>query len=78
MKQIAALVLLLSLTACGSGGSGPGGVTAEESRALDEAAQMIESRRLQPDALAPMTPTPSDSAGLDSATPQAALPATKP
>ena len=63
MKHAPVLIPVLLLAACGSGGgNGPAGVTAEESRALDEAAQMIESRRLPPDALAPMTPAPPASA----------------
>jgi len=74
MKRIALLAPILLVSACGGGGSnGPGGVTAEESRALDEAAQMIEARRLPPEALAPMTPAPSDSA-----TPPAAPPTRRP
>jgi hypothetical protein len=61
MQRIA-LLPLASLTllpaACGQADSdpGPGGVTVGEARALDEAAEMIEQRRLPPEALA----TPAD------------------
>lgn len=60
----AALPLLacatLVLAACGKADTapGPGGVTVGEAKALDEAAQMIEDRRLDPDAM----PTPSTAA----------------
>ena len=42
------LVPALALAGCGSpdAGSGPGGVTASEAEALDDAAEMIEQRRL--------------------------------
>ena len=50
--------LLLGLTACllagcgqGENDPGPGGVTVGEARALDEAAQMLEERRLPPEDL---------------------------
>lgn len=41
------------LAACGQGENdpGPGGVTVGEARALDEAAEMLEERRLPADAL---------------------------
>lgn len=47
--------LLLTLAACGQSDTdpGPGGVTVGEARALDEAAEMIESRKLPEDALEP-------------------------
>lgn len=43
----------LLLPACGQGQNdpGPGGVTVGEAEALDEAAQMLEERRLSPDDL---------------------------
>jgi len=43
------------LAACGKNDTdpGPGGVTVGEARALDEAAEMIESRKLPEDALEP-------------------------
>lgn len=51
--------LALSLTACGPEGNdpGPGGVTVDEARALDEAAEMLEQRRLPAEALAEPRPT---------------------
>jgi len=54
---------LLLLSACGQRDTdpGPGGVTVGEARALDEAAEMIEARRLSEDALASGTLTPSPS-----------------
>ncbi len=47
------------LCACGQGENdpGPGGVTVGEARALDEAAEMLEARRLPSQLL---TPTPAD------------------
>ncbi|MFZ1742958.1 MAG: hypothetical protein WAT93_08895 [Pontixanthobacter sp.] len=48
MKQIAILVLAASLYACSPADNdpGPGGVSVGEARALDEAAEMIEAKRL--------------------------------
>lgn len=45
MRAAPALLLIASLAACGKpdNAPGPGGVTVGEARALDEAAQMIES-----------------------------------
>ncbi len=47
------LVLLLLMAACGPAGNdpGPGGVTVDEARALDDAAAMLDERRLPEDAL---------------------------
>jgi hypothetical protein len=55
---------LLLLAACGQRDTdpGPGGVTVGEARALDEAAEIIEARRLPEEALASGTPTPSPTA----------------
>lgn len=49
----ALLALPLLLAACGPSDSdpAPGGVTVGEAKALDEAAEMIEQRRLPPEAL---------------------------
>lgn len=54
-----ALIALTMLAACGPSDSdpGPGGVTVGEARALDEAAEMIEQRRLPPGTLPSPTPT---------------------
>ena len=49
------LAFSLSLAACGQADNepGPGGVTVGEARALDEAAEMLEQRRLPAEALRP-------------------------
>lgn len=54
----AAIIALAMLTACGDGGE-PGGVTAEESRQLNEAAAMLDA--------APDTAIPTDETGLANA-----------
>lgn len=52
-------LLLLSLAACDSGPSPTaGGITPDEARALDEAAEMVESRRL-PEAVVSPVPLPT-------------------
>jgi hypothetical protein len=53
MKLLFATVLPVILAACGPAGNdpGPGGVTVDEAKALDEAAEMLEQRRLPEDAL---------------------------
>lgn len=53
MRCALSLIMLLALPACGSSDSdpGPGGVTVGEARALDEAAEMLEQRRLPPETL---------------------------
>ena len=52
MRRLPLLTLAL-LAACSPSDSdpGPGGVTVGEARALDEAAEMLEQRRLPPEAL---------------------------
>lgn len=57
----------LALGACGKADTepGPGGVTAGEARALDEAAQMIEDQRLTPDAI-PSPGVPAAATGVPS------------
>lgn len=59
MKRIAASALALLLAACGSNEPGPGGVTDNEARALDDAAEMVESQRLDDRAV----PAPQPDAG---------------
>lgn len=63
-----ALLLPLALplafvSACGPSDSdpGPGGVTVGEAKALDEAAEMLEQRRLPPEALPKSVPSASPS-----------------
>lgn len=65
-----AATILAPLTACGPGENdpGPGGVTVSEARALDEAAEMLEERKLPPDALDPSPqPEVSSAAHADAA-----------
>ncbi len=58
----------LALAACGgeSGDTGPGAVSEGEAQALDEAAEMLDERRLPPEVLptaAPDIPDPSEANG---------------
>jgi hypothetical protein len=55
---------LVALAGCGKADNdpGPGGVTVGEARALDEAAAMLEAKRLPPEALAAPTAAPSAAA----------------
>jgi hypothetical protein len=64
MRIFCALLGLAALTACGKSDNdpGPGGVTVGEARALDEAAEMVEQRRMPASALRPPAPAPSASA----------------
>ena len=69
MNPSARLILALPLAllaGCGPADNdpGPGGVTVGEAKALDEAAEMIEQRRLPPEVLA----TPAERS-TDAATP---------
>lgn len=61
MRRIGPLLVFLALGAChkADNAPGPGGVTAGEDRALDEAAQMVESRQLPSDAVPQVQPSPS-------------------
>ncbi len=67
-----ALLPLALLAACSPSDSdpGPGGVTVGEAKALDDAAEMLEQRRLPPKAIAPTAPGagPSPSASATGAT----------
>ena len=59
----AALAACTLLAACGSGSDAPGGVTAGENKALDEAAEMVERQQLPPSAIPPAPaaqPTPKN------------------
>ena len=62
--RIALLLPLVLLAACGPSDSdpGPGGVTVGEAKALDEAAEMLEQRRLPPEALPTRQPFADSSA----------------
>lgn len=67
MKNLKLPALALLLFGCGPNDTdpGPGGVTVAEARALDEAAEMIEQRRLPPEAMEATknaeAPAPADS-----------------
>ena len=58
------LAMTAILAACGPSDNdpGPGGVTVGEARALDEAAQMIEERRIPADVLAEQDEAEQDGA----------------
>lgn len=52
-------VILLTLSACDNGGgTGPGGVSEGEASALDDAAEMLDARRLPDEALPPLEGPP--------------------
>ncbi len=72
MKRMIALAPILMLAACGAADNdpGPGGVTVGEARALDEAAEMLEARRLPPEAI-----VSSDGEGTEPADAEPAPPA---
>lgn len=53
MRSAILLPALLALAACGSDPQ-PGGVTAGEAKALDEAAEMLEAQRLPEAAVKPV------------------------
>jgi hypothetical protein len=74
MKSCAPVLILLALAGCGKGANetGPGGVTVGEARALDDAAEMLDQRRLPQSAL-----TPSAGHSPDAVTPPTA-PASQP
>jgi hypothetical protein len=59
-----ALLSLFLLAACGPSDSdpGPGGVTVGEAKALDDAAEMLDHRRLPPGTIASPSPSPTASA----------------
>lgn len=54
LAPVLAFALSLALAACGDEGAGaPGGVSPGEAEALEEAAAMLDERRLPPEALPP-------------------------
>jgi hypothetical protein len=65
-RHLLPLALILLVAACGreSSASGAAGVSAGEAKALDEAAEMIEAKRLPDSALRPpsaqQTPPPAE------------------
>jgi hypothetical protein len=61
MKFLYAFVAIALLVSCSGGdsASAPGGVTAGEAKALDEAAEMVEAKRLPPEGMPPATGTPA-------------------
>lgn len=66
----AALAIALVLTACGDeGASAPGGVSPGEAKALEDAASMLDERRLPPEALATAEPSGAPPADDASASP---------
>ena len=58
MRRTSIAFALLALTACNRDPA-PGAVTTSEAKALDDAAQMIDSRRLPDEALRPPSVQPS-------------------
>ena len=78
MKRTILIASALLLAACGESDTdpGPGGVTVGEAKALDEAAEMIETRRLPPEALEEGAPSPAaDTVPSPAATESAQAPA---
>ncbi len=58
-RALALTPFLLLLAACDSAGpDAPGGVSAGEAEALDDAAEMLDERRLPPEALPPEAAPP--------------------
>ena len=70
MRTISILALAFALASCGRGqnDSGPQGVSANEARALDDAARMLETRRPPTDLLSPATGAAADRTGGGGAT----------
>lgn len=67
LSLAAALSAGLLLSSCGSGGAdGPGSVSVEEAQALDEAAEMLDERRL-PDGVVSSAPPVQEAAQSENA-----------
>ena len=69
MIRLAACAMLFALTGCGSNDPGPGGVTANEAKALDDAAEMVEAKRLDDSVLRPPPAQPAAAVARESAPP---------
>ena len=69
MIRFAASILCLALAACGSSEPGPGGATANEASALDDAAEMVESRRIDDGALKAPAPDQGEAQATEAAPP---------
>lgn len=62
-RPLVLAALLVALAACDSAGAdAPGGVSKGEAEALDQAAEMLDQRRLPPEALPPEA-APADLTG---------------
>lgn len=65
LRLTLAAALGLALAACGGdGASAPGGVTPPEAKQLEDAATMLDERRLPPEALVTDAPTPAPPAEM--------------
>lgn len=64
MGRSAAIMMICALTGCGQRDNdpGPGGVTVGEARALNEAAEMLEQRRVPAELIEPRAPASSEGA----------------
>jgi hypothetical protein len=71
MRYVPALILLAALTACGKSDNdpGPGGVTVGEAKALDQAAEMLEQRRMPAEALHSPAASPAPAPATTAASP---------
>ena len=58
MRSAFVLLVPIALAACGSSDPGPGGATSGEAKALDDAAEMLEARKLPDSALRPPAEQP--------------------
>lgn len=70
MVRVAACILFVLLAGCGSSEPGPGGVTANEAAALEDAAEMVEGQRLSEDALQPQASPAQAKAATESPPPK--------
>lgn len=72
MRLPLAAALALVLAGCGNeGASAPGGVSPGEAEALEDAASMLDERRLPPDALPTDTATAAPAEMMDDPAPAA-------